>query len=353
MNGTPDNSDSGYCDYVPPTGLENTYDGNATQPNSGAAQWCYPPYRCPPDPLGCDNRQPTYETFVSYGEARVFGDPSKELQYSLTAKNVGRTPDVRTEQPWLPASPGGPSRRGSDRWRSERPWPALSCRSSAWCFPRSPSRSPSPRRRPSRAPPRLSRLAIIAAAQASLSAELAAAQAAGPALIASSVAAVVVVAIIAIAIAVIKGIQVVEDAAVPGRLRDLISNSLSGTPDLQAMLSDGSDLRGLFGLFIRAAGPRPQPATCDNSYLFTNVVSGGPMTGSTMVAPVRQRDAHPPGSRRLSSSWFSAWHSAATTDRSCRPHGQAELRRPGRSTPTGTWSASRGPTEHACPAGGS
>ena len=292
-NGTPDNSDSGYCAYVPPTGLENTYDGNPTKPNSGAAQWCYPPYLCP-DPLGCDNRQPTFETFVSYGEARVFGDPSKELQYSLTAKNVGRT--LMSVGAALAAGIAGGAIAtglgslafGTTLASAVLPFVGVVLPEISAALYISTQAALAAVGAAQQAP-------ILAAAQATLSAELAAAQATGSAVIASSVAAVVVIAIVAIAIAVIKGVHVVEDAAVPGKLRDLISNSLSGTPNLQEMLSDGSDLRGLFGLFIRAAGPRPQPATCDNSLLFTNLVSGGQMTGSTMVSPCANATAIPQG----------------------------------------------------------
>ena len=58
MFGTAANSDSGYCDYLPPVGFEGQYDGNASKPFSNADPWCFPPYQCA-NPLGCDNRQPS------------------------------------------------------------------------------------------------------------------------------------------------------------------------------------------------------------------------------------------------------------------------------------------------------
>ena len=74
MFGTAENSDSGYCDYLPPAGFEGQYDGNASRPGNRAGPWCFPPYQCR-DPLGCDNRQPALETFLTWGEAGVIGDP--------------------------------------------------------------------------------------------------------------------------------------------------------------------------------------------------------------------------------------------------------------------------------------
>ena len=73
MFGTAENSDSGYCDYLPPAGIEHQYDGNATRAGNSAGQWCYPPYQCL-QPLGCDNNQPLFETFLSWGEADAAGN---------------------------------------------------------------------------------------------------------------------------------------------------------------------------------------------------------------------------------------------------------------------------------------
>ena len=81
------------------------------------------------------------------------------------------------------------------------------------------------------------------------------------------------VVVVAIAIAVMKGIDVAQNASLPGKLRDLVANALVRSADLQPMLTDQSDLTGLFSLFIRATGPIPKPDTCDNNQL----VIGGPL----------------------------------------------------------------------------
>ncbi len=49
-----------------------------------------------------------------------------------------------------------------------------------------------------------------------------------------------------------------QQATTPGKLRDLLANALAGAQDLQPMLTDASDLTGVFSLFIRATGPIPR-----------------------------------------------------------------------------------------------
>ncbi len=63
--GTAETSDSGFCGYWPPAGLEHEYDGNVETRDSAGA-WCYPPYQCQ-DVFGCDSNQPSYESFLEMG----------------------------------------------------------------------------------------------------------------------------------------------------------------------------------------------------------------------------------------------------------------------------------------------
>jgi len=98
--------------------------------------------------------------------------------------------------------------------------------------------------------------AAVAAAEGAIDAE-----AIGGAVAASSVAAIAGIALVAIAIAVTEGIQVVDAAQLPGKLAALIAGAATATPDLQAALGDTNQAQGLYGLFVGATLPTPQPGT--------------------------------------------------------------------------------------------
>ena len=261
MFGTADNSDSGYCDYLPPAGYEAQYDGNASRPLSRAGAWCFPPYQCG-DPLGCDNRQPALQSFLNWGEADVALDGQANEGFVATAKTVGEelvfagaaagtgTPDVAMRV-GLGAGIAGATMANVAVVLAQAVIMDLGVKAAAGNF-----------------------LLLSKAALGQLA-------------VASSVAAVVAVVVVAIAIAVFKGIDVAQDAALPGQLRDLVTNALSGEQDVQAMLTDQSDLTALFSIFVRATGPTPKSETCDNSQF----VIGGPL-----VAPCANRTPVPAAS---------------------------------------------------------
>ncbi len=247
MNGTPDNSTSGFCAYRAPVGFDGDYTGNLTTPvlQRTADSWCYPPYRCN-NLLGCNNNEPSFAAFVKWGEADVTGDPSKDTDFASMSHNVATGLEFG-------AAAVGAGVVGATLAAALGPVMTSSALTTA-IFPYT--------------------AAAIAdfgmGVTAQLPAEFAGAAAAG------AVGAVVTVAIIAIAIAVIKGIQVAADAALPGQLHDLITNAMSGTPDLPAMLANSDQLGGLYALFVRATGPAPKAATCDNSGLTLNADGTAP-----------------------------------------------------------------------------
>ena len=258
MFGTAANSDSGYCDYLPPTGFEAQYDGNASKPGSSAGAWCFPPYQCP-DPLGCDNRQPDLQSFLTWGEADVHGDPTKDSSFAYTAKGVSK--DLILAGAALGAGVGGLA-LGASLGAG-----AVGSAVATAVFPFA------------------AQLLVDFGWVGITDAMITAAESIGATMVATSITAAVTIAVVAITIAVMKGIAVTEDAELAVRLRQLVSNALAGEQDLQPMLTDTSDLTGLFSLFIRATGPIPEPETCDN----TQVVVGGPLVvpcGNLTAIPV-------------------------------------------------------------------
>ena len=264
MFGTAENSDSGYCDYLPPAGVEHQYDGNVTRPGNSAGQWCYPPYQCL-DPLGCDNNQPLYETFLSWGEADAAGnwqadapgEPDADDSFRRVAKAVSKELLYASAGTGFGIETGLRVSLGAAYLGSVGPmFAAIFAKMAA----------------------AEALMAVVVAKGASattgvIGAASQAAELAAAAASAASAAAVFTVIIVAITIAVVKGIDVAQQANTPDKLRDVLANALAGVQNLQPMLTDQSDLTGLFSLFIRATGPQPTDTTCDNDQL----VIGGPV----------------------------------------------------------------------------
>ena len=329
MNGNADNSDSGYCDYVPPTGMEDQYDGNVSKAGNNAGIWCYPPYVCT-DPLGCNDRQPSFESFLAFGEARVFGDPSKDLNYALTAKNVSRSLMFAGSAAGAGlvglgmAAVLGPLAASSALSAALFPFMAVAVETGALIGGTAVAAVDVIAAGQALVAQQLvsgtitaqvaaqsatNAAAATAAIQASAGAQAAvadaAAAAASPAWVSASVGGAIVVVVIAIAILVTRTIEVVQDALVPGRLRDVVTNAMAGTPDLQSMITSSSDVRGLFGLFVRAAGPPPQasPATTRPSSPTSSPVLLTTRTGKARrPAPTARPSRRSPATTSSSSS---------------------------------------------------
>ena len=261
MNGTAENSDSGYCDYLPPEGMEAEYDGNAFASGSRAGVWCYPPYGC----LlidGCDTRQPDYDAFIRWGEATVFGPPSEDVGYAFAAKHTARSLQR------IGAIAGGGAAGSALAGRLGAL--AASTQLAKAVFPYATAVTPevfaminsSAWKSVARG---VSALQAQRVASAAGDAAIGIAKAAGRATVGLSTALVVITAVAAIAIAVTEGIEVSQQDALPGQLAELVEKALASTPDLLSMLGDQSHLKALFGLVLRAAGPPPAPLGCDNS----------------------------------------------------------------------------------------
>ncbi len=198
--------------------------------------WCFPPYQCfATGTVGCDNRQPALESFLTWGEAGVHRGPAGQR---------GASPGSRR------ASAGAGLRGGRRRHRYSMTWPSKASLGAGFAAGHGRWRCPA---RSSRQP------CVALALTAKLNGFTAAATRVRsvPSAAASRRLDRRRSCIVAIAIAVMKGIEVAQEAALPGKLRDLVTNALSGAQNLQPMLTDQSDLTGLFGLFIRATGPIP------------------------------------------------------------------------------------------------
>ncbi len=247
MNGSPYNSNSGFCAYRAPVGFDGDYTGNITTPvlHQTADVWCFKPYYCTSILGNCKDNEPSFDAFVKWGEADVTGDPSKDTDFAVMSHGVATGIGFG-------AAAVGAGVIGAALSASLGPVLTSSALTSA-LFPYTAAA-----------------LVDFGGLGATLPAEFAGG------LAASAVGAVVSVAIIAIAIAVIEGIQIAANAALPGQLHDLITNAQAGTPDLQAMLADSNQLGGLYGMFVRAMGPAPKAQTCDNSNLRLNADGTAP-----------------------------------------------------------------------------
>ena len=232
--GNPNNSTSGFCYYQPPAGVESEYTGNIFTPflQSTADSWCFPNFQCL-NLLGCNANTPSFESFVKWGEIDVTGDPRNDNDFAVTAKDaaIGLTFAAAASGAIVTgvvlAASLGSVLTGTAFAAALFPWLAAPILDFAGAL------------------------------------TLPAAYVGGAA--AAAVGVVVGVVIVAITIAVLKGIEIVAAANLPGKLLDMINNAQAAAPDLPAMLTDSNQLSGLYGLFIRATGPVPANQTCDNS----------------------------------------------------------------------------------------
>ena len=233
-NGSPSNSTSGFCYYQPPAGVENEYSGNIFTPplQSTADSWCFPNFQCL-NLLGCNANTPSFESFVKWGEIDVTGDPRQDNDFAVAAKDaaIGLTFAAAASGALVTgvvlAASLGSVLTGTAFAAALFPWLAAPILDFAGAL------------------------------------TLPAAYVGGAA--AAAVGVIVGVVIVAITIAVLKGIEIVAAANLPGKLLDMINNAQAAAPDLPAMLTDTNQLSGLYGLFIRATGPVPVNQTCDNS----------------------------------------------------------------------------------------
>ena len=89
---------------------------------------------------------------------------------------------------------------------------------------------------------------------------------------------VIVAAVIAAVVtAVQEGLILFTPNGVPGELAQNIVNAPAATPDLSSMLSDSSEMQGLYGLFVGATLPAPTFTGCTNNALVVTSSAGFPV----------------------------------------------------------------------------
>ena len=268
-HGQPDaTSNSGFCAYVPPAGLDKEYAGAPSSPGSSADTWCYPPFQCI-DPLGCENNQPSFESFVRWGEADLIGNPNKDVDFALNANGVAR--GIAFGGAAVGAGITG-----------------LAVGAALYFGPPAVLSAVAAGIQPFLAGAVLADFTLVTAGGAAGGTAAAVGNGAAGLVIGAGVGFAAAVAVVAIAIAVLKGIQVAAASAVPGQLRDAITHAVSGAPDLQEMVQNPSDLSALYSLFIRATGPGVKAGFCDND--------ADPVFGDTVVIPCANQPAIPAAS---------------------------------------------------------
>lgn len=235
-HGTPQNSTSGFCLYIPPAPYQDQYTSNISTPpdRNTADSWCYPDYGCQ-DLLGCNDNEPSFDQFATWGEA----DADQDLVGNAGYASTGMVGAAALEFAAGAVAAGG---IGSALAVAIGPEILASPSLSAAMFPFAGRAF-------------MKGTTVLQAADPEVAAEMTA----------ESVGAVVSIAIIAITIAVIKGLQVSADQAVPGQLSDLITKAENAQPDLNAMLNDSDELQGIYSMFIGATMPNPSATVCDNS----------------------------------------------------------------------------------------
>ena len=104
-----------------------------------------------------------------------------------------------------------------------------------------------------------------------------AAETAAGAIAATGVGVIVAAVIAAVVTAVQEGLILFTPNGVPGELAQNIVNAPSAIPDLGSMLSDSSEMQGLYGLFVGATLPAPTFTGCTNNALVVTSSAGLPV----------------------------------------------------------------------------
>ena len=235
----------GYCRYKPPAPYSTEYDGSETQT-------CFTP--CP-DVLGCAVPTPTYDQFVKWGQAAAtyanVTNPQFALQATAIASGVAFGATVAAAGLAAFAGVAGTITATIT---------GTAFASAIWPFAD----------------------ALVTAA-------------AGAAVIA-----VVTIVILAIIIAVMEGIRVTENAALPGKVAELVVNARTTVTDPATLIGTTDGSVTLYNLFVGATMPRPRnDLACDNSLIppwaystsfDPNLIVYVPLGSNTAITSTRDRD---------------------------------------------------------------
>ena len=235
----------GYCRYTPPVPYSTEYDGSNTQT-------CFAP--CP-GVLGCAVPTPSYDQFVKWGQAAATYANVTNAQFALQATAIasGVAFGATVAAAGLAAFAGVAGTITATI-------AGTTFASVIWPFAD----------------------ALVTAA-------------AGAAVIA-----VVVIVILAIIIAVMEGIRVTENAALPGKVAELVVNARTTVTDPATLIGTTDGAVTLYNLFVGATMPRPRnDLACDNSLIppwaystsfDPNLIVYVPLGSNTAITSTRDRN---------------------------------------------------------------
>lgn len=244
--------DGGYCVFTPPSPDQGQYTANIFTPaaQSTAPQTCFT--SCTSE-LGCNLPTPTLQQFEDWGDAETEDALFDNSSFATTTENiaVGATMGAVASVGSVAAGLGSTFALGS----------VLSGTSfQTAVFPFAA---------------RVTEAAIGAAVDAAQAAGESTAEATqavldaatevGGEVAATGVGVIVSAVIFAVVTAVQEGLSVVTAEELPGQLANFIASAPTNTPDLTSMLGNGSEMQGLYNLFVGSTLPAPTFTSCDNS----------------------------------------------------------------------------------------
>ncbi|MFL6100526.1 MAG: MBG domain-containing protein [Actinomycetales bacterium] len=253
-------SSGGYCTYRSPSPYDDEYTGNVFHRN-GAPQQCFAP--CPPT-TQCLPVTPTADQFVRWGASAVDAPTFGNASFAAAARDIALGAGLGAAAAGTGGGVGLASGLSAaalvDAGLADALFPWLS-------IPFDPAE------------------VTGATLDAAETAELAGS------VTATAIGFAVAVVIAAIAIAVIQGVAVVEADQVPDSLAGAIVDTRSSDPDPATLMTDSTQVKAMFGLFVGATLPSPRVADCDNSNIAIGSSQATPCLNAPPVKPISGSDA--------------------------------------------------------------
>ena len=273
-------TDGGYCVYQSPSPYQGDYVANIYNVNT-VPQTCFTPCT---NPLGCNITTPTSDQFIKWGEADADNTLFDNSSYAGAAQNIAIGASLAAVGTVGSVAAGlgttfslGSTLAGTSFQEAVFTYAARALKTTIDA-------------------------AEAAAEAAGESAEEAAqgvvdaAMEVGGEVAATGVGVIVAAVIFAVVTAVQEGLIVFGSNGLPDDLAQNIIDAPSATPDLSSMLSNSSEIQGLYGLFVGATLPAPTFTGCDNSALTITTSGGFPVANTPCLnaTPVPAQSPYDP-----------------------------------------------------------
>ena len=273
-------TDGGYCVYQSPSPYQGDYVANIYNVNT-VPQTCFSPCT---NPLGCNITTPTFDQFTKWGEADADNTLFDNSSYTGAAQNIAIGASLAAVGTVGSVAAGlgttfslGSTLAGTSFQEAVFTYAARALKTTIDA-------------------------AEAAAEAAGESAEEAAqgvvdaAMEVGGEVAATGVGVIVAAVIFAVVTAVQEGLIVFGSNGLPDDLAQNIIDAPSATPDLSSMLSNSSEIQGLYGLFVGATFPAPTFTGCDNSALTITTSGGFPVANTPCLnaTPVPAQSPYDP-----------------------------------------------------------